>query len=60
MKLKAPFHSSFLPRIWNTEEKTLLVRETMDNNVRSVTFNSDGSALAAGMSDGSFTVLKTK
>ncbi|XP_038072339.1 echinoderm microtubule-associated protein-like 6 [Patiria miniata] len=47
-------------RIWNTEEKKLVIHTKMENSVRSVAFNSDGSALAAGMSDGSFTVLKAK
>ena len=38
----------------------LLSRTTVDKPVRSCAFSHDGSMLAAGMSDGSFMVLKTK
>lgn len=47
-------------RIWSSEDKTLLAKTEMEQNIRSLAFNHDGSHLAVGMSDGSFTVLKTK
>ena len=42
------------------KDNALLSRTEVDQNVRSVAFNHDGTHLAVGMGDGSFTVLKTK
>ncbi|XP_033122529.1 echinoderm microtubule-associated protein-like 6 [Anneissia japonica] len=47
-------------RLWSANDNTLLSRTTMDHKIRSVAFNHDGSHLAVGMSNGSFTVLKTR
>uniref|UniRef100_A0A4W4FP77 HELP domain-containing protein n=1 Tax=Electrophorus electricus TaxID=8005 RepID=A0A4W4FP77_ELEEL len=45
-------------RLWSLADHTLLARCNMEEAVRSVAFNSDGSQLALGMKDGSFTVLR--
>ncbi|XP_077993248.1 echinoderm microtubule-associated protein-like 6 [Glandiceps talaboti] len=47
-------------RLWSMTDHTMLSRTTLDQNIRSVAFNQDGSQLAAGLSDGSFIVLKTR
>ena len=39
---------------------TLLARTDLDQKVRSLGFNADGSHLAAGLGDGSFMVLKAR
>uniref|UniRef100_A0A3Q2VUR1 EMAP like 6 n=1 Tax=Haplochromis burtoni TaxID=8153 RepID=A0A3Q2VUR1_HAPBU len=44
--------------LWSLPDHTLLARCNMEESVRSVSFNNDGSQLALGMKDGSFTVLR--
>ena len=39
---------------------TLLARTDLDQKVRSLGFNADGSHLSAGLGDGSFMVLKAR
>uniref|UniRef100_A0A3B3IJQ9 EMAP like 6 n=1 Tax=Oryzias latipes TaxID=8090 RepID=A0A3B3IJQ9_ORYLA len=46
--------------LWSLPDHTLLARCNMEESVRSVCFNSDGSQLALGMKDGSFTVLRSE
>lgn len=48
------------PRLWSLHDHTLLARCNMEESVRSVAFNNDGSQLALGMKDGSFTVLRVR
>lgn len=47
-------------RLWSLADHTLLARCNMEESVRSVSFNNDGSQLALGMKDGSFTVLRVR
>ncbi|XP_068177719.1 echinoderm microtubule-associated protein-like 6 isoform X2 [Antennarius striatus] len=47
-------------RLWSLPDHTLLARCNMEEAVRSVAFNHDGSQLALGMKDGSFTVLRVR
>ncbi|KAG7257658.1 hypothetical protein CRUP_015754, partial [Coryphaenoides rupestris] len=47
-------------RLWSLSDHTLLARCNMEEAVRSVAFNNDGSQLALGMKDGSFTVLRVR
>ncbi|KAG8014924.1 Echinoderm microtubule-associated protein-like 6 [Nibea albiflora] len=47
-------------RLWSLPDHTLLARCNMEESVRSVSFNNDGSQLALGMKDGSFTVLRVR
>uniref|UniRef100_A0A8C2DMR9 EMAP like 6 n=1 Tax=Cyprinus carpio TaxID=7962 RepID=A0A8C2DMR9_CYPCA len=47
-------------RLWSLSEHTLIARCNMEEAVRSVSFNNDGSQLALGMKDGSFTVLRVR
>ncbi|XP_051939881.1 echinoderm microtubule-associated protein-like 6 isoform X6 [Hippocampus zosterae] len=47
-------------RLWSLPDHTLLARCNMEEAVRSVSFNDDGSQLALGMKDGSFTVLRVR
>ncbi|XP_075907401.1 echinoderm microtubule-associated protein-like 6 isoform X4 [Nelusetta ayraudi] len=47
-------------RLWSLPDHTLLARCNMEESVRSVAFNNDGSQLALGMKDGSFTVLRVR
>ncbi|KAM9700202.1 echinoderm microtubule-associated protein-like 6, partial [Menidia menidia] len=47
-------------RLWSLPDHTLLARCNMEESVRSVCFNNDGSQLALGMKDGSFTVLRVR
>ncbi|XP_072031189.1 echinoderm microtubule-associated protein-like 6 isoform X3 [Amphiura filiformis] len=47
-------------RIWSMEDNTLMSRTEVDQNIRSVAFNNDGTHLAVGMADGSFIVFKSK
>ncbi|XP_026868113.2 echinoderm microtubule-associated protein-like 6 isoform X4 [Electrophorus electricus] len=47
-------------RLWSLSDHTLIARCNMEEAVRSVSFNSDGSQLALGMKDGSFTVLRVR
>uniref|UniRef100_A0A3P9NF13 Echinoderm microtubule-associated protein-like 6 n=1 Tax=Poecilia reticulata TaxID=8081 RepID=A0A3P9NF13_POERE len=47
-------------RLWSLPDHTLLARCNMEESVRSVSFNNDGSQLALGMRDGSFTVLRVR
>ncbi|KAM6977453.1 echinoderm microtubule-associated protein-like 6 [Aplochiton taeniatus] len=47
-------------RLWSLAEHTLLARCNMEEAVRSLSFNNDGSQLALGMKDGSFTVLRVR
>ncbi|XP_061843886.1 echinoderm microtubule-associated protein-like 6 isoform X4 [Nerophis lumbriciformis] len=47
-------------RLWSLPDRTLLARCNMEESVRSVSFNNDGSQLALGMKDGSFTVLRVR
>uniref|UniRef100_A0AAY4ASC1 Echinoderm microtubule-associated protein-like 6 n=1 Tax=Denticeps clupeoides TaxID=299321 RepID=A0AAY4ASC1_9TELE len=48
------------PRLWSLADHTLVARCNMEEAVRSVSFNNDGSQLALGMKDGSFTVLRVR
>nr|XP_021335612.1 echinoderm microtubule-associated protein-like 6 [Danio rerio] len=47
-------------RLWSLSEHTLIARCNMEEAVRSVSFINDGSQLALGMKDGSFTVLRVR
>ncbi|XP_076879607.1 echinoderm microtubule-associated protein-like 6 isoform X2 [Brachyhypopomus gauderio] len=47
-------------RLWSLSDHTLVARCNMEEAIRSVSFNSDGSQLALGMKDGSFTVLRVR
>ncbi|MBN3309055.1 EMAL6 protein, partial [Amia calva] len=47
-------------RLWSLADHALIARCNMEEAVRSVAFNSDGSQLALGMKDGSFTVLRVR
>uniref|UniRef100_A0AAR2KFA6 HELP domain-containing protein n=1 Tax=Pygocentrus nattereri TaxID=42514 RepID=A0AAR2KFA6_PYGNA len=47
-------------RLWSLADHTLIARCNMEEAVRSVSFNNDGSQLALGMKDGSFTVLRVR
>ncbi|XP_036071655.1 echinoderm microtubule-associated protein-like 6 isoform X3 [Oryzias melastigma] len=47
-------------RLWSLPDHSLLARCNMEESVRSVCFNNDGSQLALGMKDGSFTVLRVR
>ena len=49
-----------LPRLWSLADHALIARCNMEEAVRSVSFNNDGSQLALGMKDGSFTVLRVR
>ena len=44
-------------RIWNAEEKSLIIRCSVPHAVRSLAFSPDGAHLAAGFQSGSFVVL---
>lgn len=58
--LPAAHRLSARPRLWSLPDHTLLARCNMEESVRSVAFNNDGSQLALGMKDGSFTVLRVR
>lgn len=47
-------------RIWNTSDTRLLSKINVGGHVRSCAFDQDGSHIAAGLTDGSFFVLKVK
>uniref|UniRef100_A0A3Q1BB23 HELP domain-containing protein n=1 Tax=Amphiprion ocellaris TaxID=80972 RepID=A0A3Q1BB23_AMPOC len=47
-------------RLWSLVDHALIARCNMEEAVRSVAFNVDGSQLALGMKDGSFTVLRVR
>ncbi|KAJ8387313.1 hypothetical protein AAFF_G00158090 [Aldrovandia affinis] len=47
-------------RLWSLTDHALIARCNMEESVRSVAFSSDGSQLALGMKDGSFTVLRVR
>ncbi|KAJ8392415.1 hypothetical protein AAFF_G00075400 [Aldrovandia affinis] len=47
-------------RLWGLANHALIARCNMEEAVRSVAFNDDGSQLALGMKDGSFTVLRVR
>ncbi|XP_071235743.1 echinoderm microtubule-associated protein-like 6 isoform X1 [Salvelinus alpinus] len=47
-------------RMWSLADHTLIARCNMEEAVRSVAFSHDGSQLALGMKDGSFTVLRVR
>ncbi|KAI1896973.1 hypothetical protein AGOR_G00100430 [Albula goreensis] len=47
-------------RLWSLANHALIARCNMEEAVRSVAFSSDGSQLALGMKDGSFTVLRVR
>ncbi|XP_061915415.1 echinoderm microtubule-associated protein-like 6 isoform X1 [Entelurus aequoreus] len=47
-------------RLWSLLDRTLVARCNMEEAVRSVAFSVDGSQLALGMKDGSFTVLRVR
>ncbi|XP_041920810.1 echinoderm microtubule-associated protein-like 6 isoform X8 [Alosa alosa] len=47
-------------RLWSLVDHALIARCNMEEAVRSVSFSSDGSQLALGMKDGSFTVLRVR
>ena len=47
-------------RLWSLSDRTLLARVDLEQKIRSLAFHSDGSQLAAGLSDGSFMVLKAR
>ena len=44
-------------RLWSMEHHSMLSRCSVPHPVRSLAFSPNGSHLAAGMQDGSFTVL---
>ncbi|MGH0154729.1 UNVERIFIED_CONTAM: hypothetical protein FKN15_028429 [Acipenser sinensis] len=46
--------------LWSLADHALIARCNMEEAVRSVAFSSDGSQLALGMKDGSFTVLRVR
>jgi microtubule-associated protein-like 6 len=41
-------------------DKSLLARTDLEQKIRSVSFNADGSHLGVGLGDGSFCVLKAR
>ncbi|XP_035982199.1 echinoderm microtubule-associated protein-like 6 isoform X1 [Fundulus heteroclitus] len=47
-------------RLWSLADHALIARCNMEEAVRSVAFSLDGSQLALGMKDGSFTVLRVR
>lgn len=47
-------------RLWSLVDHALIARCNMEEAVRSVAFSVDGSQLALGMKDGSFTVLRVR
>lgn len=47
-------------RLWSLADHALIARCNMEEAVRSVAFSVDGSQLALGMKDGSFTVLRVR
>lgn len=47
-------------RLWSLVDHGLIARCNMEEAVRSVAFSVDGSQLALGMKDGSFTVLRVR
>ncbi|CAB3992368.1 echinoderm microtubule-associated -like 6 [Paramuricea clavata] len=47
-------------RLWSLSDRTLLARVDLEQKIRSLAFHPDGSQLAAGLSDGSFMVLKAR
>ncbi|KAK9412191.1 echinoderm microtubule-associated protein-like 6 [Crotalus adamanteus] len=47
-------------RLWSLADHALIARCNMEEAVRSVSFNPDGSQLALGMKDGSFIVLRVR
>ncbi|XP_040207585.1 echinoderm microtubule-associated protein-like 6 isoform X1 [Rana temporaria] len=47
-------------RLWSLADHALIARCNMEEAVRSVAFIPDGSQLALGMKDGSFTVLRVR
>ncbi|XP_028844275.1 echinoderm microtubule-associated protein-like 6 isoform X1 [Denticeps clupeoides] len=47
-------------RLWSLADHALIARCNMEEAVRSVAFSNDGSQLALGMKDGSFTVLRVR
>ncbi|OCT79280.1 hypothetical protein XELAEV_18026090mg [Xenopus laevis] len=47
-------------RLWSLADHALIARCNMEEAVRSVAFSPDGSQLALGMKDGSFTVLRVR
>lgn len=47
-------------RLWSLVDHALIARCNMEAAVRSVAFSVDGSQLALGMKDGSFTVLRVR
>uniref|UniRef100_UPI00398E636F echinoderm microtubule-associated protein-like 6 isoform X3 n=1 Tax=Pristiophorus japonicus TaxID=55135 RepID=UPI00398E636F len=47
-------------RLWSLVDHALIARCNMEEAVRCVAFSSDGSQLALGMKDGSFTVLRVR
>ncbi|XP_015240079.1 PREDICTED: echinoderm microtubule-associated protein-like 6 [Cyprinodon variegatus] len=47
-------------RLWSLVDHALIARCNMEEAVRSVAFSLDGSQLALGMKDGSFTVLRVR
>lgn len=47
-------------RLWSLVDHALIARCNMEEAVRSVAFSMDGSQLALGMKDGSFTVLRVR
>ncbi|XP_039593751.1 echinoderm microtubule-associated protein-like 6 isoform X2 [Polypterus senegalus] len=47
-------------RLWSLADHALIARCNMEEAVRTVAFSNDGSQLALGMKDGSFTVLRVR
>ncbi|XP_069464337.1 echinoderm microtubule-associated protein-like 6 isoform X1 [Ambystoma mexicanum] len=47
-------------RLWSLADHALIARCNMEEAVRSVSFTPDGSQVALGMKDGSFTVLRVR
>ncbi|KAG7492916.1 hypothetical protein MATL_G00019970 [Megalops atlanticus] len=47
-------------RLWSLVNHALIARCNMEEAVRSVAFNNDGSQMSLGMKDGSFTVLRVR
>ena len=47
-------------RLWNMNSFELLSKTTLEQKIRSCSFDHDGGQLAAGLMDGSFMVLKSR
>ncbi|XP_064600933.1 echinoderm microtubule-associated protein-like 6 [Liolophura sinensis] len=47
-------------RLWNTSNKELMSKTTLDQKIRSCAFDGEGSHIAVGLTDGSFMVLRSR